>query len=177
MLTQGPIRAEALADRDLLTQVVRHKETFYPSAWARSDLARPGSFRLARVENRVAEGVQKSRRPGLGLGTTRRRPSPRFFPVSTYLSSSRSGVRCLNRLNPLSDLSTNRIPHRRRSGHPCHSIRQLEHPDLGTLRFLCSFARPAPTIGIYNPLHTNDGELAMSSRIIRARTVDLDRKF
>jgi hypothetical protein len=54
MLTQGPIRADALADKDLLTLVVRHKETFYPSAWARYDLARPGSFRLSPVENRVA---------------------------------------------------------------------------------------------------------------------------
>ena len=35
-------------------QVVSHKETFYPSAWARYDLARPGSFRLVPVENRVA---------------------------------------------------------------------------------------------------------------------------
>jgi hypothetical protein len=32
---------------------VRHKETFYPSAWARYDLARPGSFRVAPLENRV----------------------------------------------------------------------------------------------------------------------------
>jgi hypothetical protein len=54
MLAQGPIRADALADRDLLTQVVRHKEMFYPSAWARYDLARPGSFRLVPIENRVA---------------------------------------------------------------------------------------------------------------------------
>jgi hypothetical protein len=37
----------------LLSQVVRHKETFYPSAWARYDLARPGSFRVAPLENRV----------------------------------------------------------------------------------------------------------------------------
>jgi hypothetical protein len=33
---------------------VRHKETFYSSAWARYDLARPGSFWLSPVENRVA---------------------------------------------------------------------------------------------------------------------------
>jgi hypothetical protein len=39
MLAQGPIRAEALADMTLLAQVVRHKETFYPSAWAHYDLA------------------------------------------------------------------------------------------------------------------------------------------
>ena len=54
-------------------------------------------------------------------------------------------------------------------GPPCLSIRQLEHPDLGTLQFLCSFARSTPTIGPYNPLRTNDSVLAMSSRIMRAR--------
>ena len=32
LLAEGPIRAEALADMSLLAQVVRHKETFYPSA-------------------------------------------------------------------------------------------------------------------------------------------------
>ncbi|HXP42860.1 MAG TPA: nucleotidyl transferase AbiEii/AbiGii toxin family protein [Candidatus Acidoferrales bacterium] len=54
MLAQGQIRADALADRDLLAQVVRHKETFYPSGWARYDLAGPGSLRLVPVETRVA---------------------------------------------------------------------------------------------------------------------------
>ena len=54
MLSQGPIRAEALADMELLAQVVRHKETFYPSAWARYDLARPGTFRLVPPETRMA---------------------------------------------------------------------------------------------------------------------------
>ena len=46
---------------DLLTQVVRHKETFYPSAWARYDLARPGCFRLVPVENRAAAFKQDYR--------------------------------------------------------------------------------------------------------------------
>jgi hypothetical protein len=54
MLAQGAIRAEALGDRDLLVQVVRHKQTFYPSAWARYDLAYRGTFRLVPAENRVA---------------------------------------------------------------------------------------------------------------------------
>ena len=54
MLAQGAILTEALSDRDLLAQVVRHKQTFYPSAWARYDLARPGSFRLVPVEDRGA---------------------------------------------------------------------------------------------------------------------------
>ena len=53
MLAEGPIRAEALADMELLDQVVRHKETFYPSAWARYDLAHPGSFRLVPPETRM----------------------------------------------------------------------------------------------------------------------------
>ena len=44
----------ALADMDLLAQVVKHKETFYPSGWARYDLARPGSLHLAPPENRLA---------------------------------------------------------------------------------------------------------------------------
>lgn len=54
MMAQGPLRAEALADLPLLAQVVKHKETFYPSAWARYDLARPGSLRLVPAKDRVA---------------------------------------------------------------------------------------------------------------------------
>jgi hypothetical protein len=65
MLAQGPIRADALAHRDLLAQVVRHKETFYPSGWARYDLARPGSFRLVPVENRVAALERDYRNTGV----------------------------------------------------------------------------------------------------------------
>lgn len=54
MLAQGSIRAEALGDMPLLAQVVKHKETFYPSAWARYNLARAGSLRLVPPENRMA---------------------------------------------------------------------------------------------------------------------------
>ena len=54
MLAQGPIRAEALADMTLLAQVVRHKETFYPSGWANYDVARPGSLRLIPAKERLA---------------------------------------------------------------------------------------------------------------------------
>jgi hypothetical protein len=53
MMAQGPIRSEALSDMTLLAQVVRHKETFYPSGWARYDLARPGSLRLVPREDRL----------------------------------------------------------------------------------------------------------------------------
>jgi hypothetical protein len=54
MLAQSTIRAEALADTELLAQVVRHKETFYPSGWAQYDLARPGSFHMVPPETRIA---------------------------------------------------------------------------------------------------------------------------
>ena len=55
MMAGGPIKQEALADTELLAQVVAHKETFYPSAWARYDLAQPGSIRLVPAASRVAE--------------------------------------------------------------------------------------------------------------------------
>jgi hypothetical protein len=54
MMAQGPIRSEALSDMPLLAQVVRHKETFYPSGWARYDLAQPGSLRFVPREERLA---------------------------------------------------------------------------------------------------------------------------
>ena len=65
MLAQGPIRAEALADMELLAQVVRHKETFYPSAWARYDLAHPGSLRLVPPETRRAAMERDYRNMGV----------------------------------------------------------------------------------------------------------------
>jgi hypothetical protein len=43
MLAQGAIRSEALSDLALLAQVVRHKQVFYPSAWAHYAMARPGN--------------------------------------------------------------------------------------------------------------------------------------
>jgi len=54
MLAKGTIRAEALADMPLLAQVVRHKETFYPSAWAQYARASPGSLRLLPADSRRA---------------------------------------------------------------------------------------------------------------------------
>ena len=54
MLALGPIRAKALSDMPLLAQVVRHKEIFYPSAWAQYGLAHPGTMRLAPSKERLA---------------------------------------------------------------------------------------------------------------------------
>jgi hypothetical protein len=53
MMAQGPIKAEALADFPLLVQVVKHKKTFYPSAWSRYDLAHPGGFHVVPGKDRM----------------------------------------------------------------------------------------------------------------------------
>jgi hypothetical protein len=54
MLTLSSIKKDALDDLELLAQVVRHKQTFYPSAWAQYASAAPGSFRIVPTSNRVA---------------------------------------------------------------------------------------------------------------------------
>jgi hypothetical protein len=54
MMAGGPVKAEAFADLALLAAVVKHKRTFYPSAWAQYTLASPGTFRLAPTEGRLA---------------------------------------------------------------------------------------------------------------------------
>ncbi len=54
MLAQKPTRGEALSDIALLAEVVKHKETFYPAAWAQYALARRGSLRLVPQAERMA---------------------------------------------------------------------------------------------------------------------------
>lgn len=53
MMCETGVAEEALGDGELLEQVVRHKMTFYPAAWARYDLARPGMMRLRPPEYRM----------------------------------------------------------------------------------------------------------------------------
>ena len=65
LLAQGPIRSEALAEMTLLPQVVRHKETFYPSGWTRYDLARAGSLRLLPAKDRIRALEQDYRNMGV----------------------------------------------------------------------------------------------------------------
>ena len=65
MMAEGKIRDEALADKDLLAQVVKHKEMFYPSGWARYDLARPGSLRLVPPDNRLTALEQDYKKMGV----------------------------------------------------------------------------------------------------------------
>jgi hypothetical protein len=45
-LALSPVRAFALAQTALLQDVMTFKQRFYPSAWARYDLALPGTFKL-----------------------------------------------------------------------------------------------------------------------------------
>jgi nucleotidyltransferase AbiEii toxin of type IV toxin-antitoxin system len=64
MMAEGKIKDEALADKDLLPQVVEHTETFYPSGWARYDLAQRGSLRLVPPESRIAALEQDYKKMG-----------------------------------------------------------------------------------------------------------------
>jgi hypothetical protein len=54
MMAAGPVKADAFADLALLAAVVKHKQIFYPSAWAHYALATPGTFRLAPAEGRLS---------------------------------------------------------------------------------------------------------------------------
>lgn len=45
-LAASPIKEAALADSQMLADVVAFKDRFYRSAWARYDVAKPGTFRL-----------------------------------------------------------------------------------------------------------------------------------
>jgi hypothetical protein len=45
-MATSPIKDAALADAGLLAEVVAFKQRFYPRAWARYELAVPGSLRL-----------------------------------------------------------------------------------------------------------------------------------
>lgn len=55
MLARSPIGKEAAQDLDLLRRVVEHKKKFYYAAWARYDLAVPGTLSLVPPESRLGE--------------------------------------------------------------------------------------------------------------------------
>jgi hypothetical protein len=54
-LASSTTRDAALADQDLLRDVVAFKQRFYPSRWARYEDAQPGTFKLIPTAERVAE--------------------------------------------------------------------------------------------------------------------------
>ena len=53
-LAQQPISERALAQRALLERVIAHKSFFFAQAWAHYETARPGTFRLLPVADRLA---------------------------------------------------------------------------------------------------------------------------
>ncbi len=53
MMAARSVKQEAFGDLDLLAAVVKHKQTFYSSAWAQYPLAVPGTFKLAPPESRI----------------------------------------------------------------------------------------------------------------------------
>lgn len=54
-LFQHEIGKEAIKDLSLLEKVAEHKATFFPSAWARYEDAKPGTLRLVPLESRLPE--------------------------------------------------------------------------------------------------------------------------
>ena len=50
-----PAGQRAMEDLDLLARVVRHKRTYFQSAWANYDAAKPGSLRLVPADSRLAD--------------------------------------------------------------------------------------------------------------------------
>ena len=54
-LADSKIKGAALANLELLQDVVTFKQRFYPSGWARYEDAKPGTFRLIPAEERVDE--------------------------------------------------------------------------------------------------------------------------
>jgi hypothetical protein len=53
MMAAHSVKQEAFDDIDLPGAVVKHKQTFYASAWAQYPLAVPGTLRLTPPETRI----------------------------------------------------------------------------------------------------------------------------
>lgn len=54
-LYKSPVGPKALADLSLLESVAKHKQVFFAQAWARYDLATPGTLRLVPPQARLKE--------------------------------------------------------------------------------------------------------------------------
>jgi len=52
-MAHSSVRHQALKDLDLLNDVVLFKQKFYPCAWARYDLATPGTMKLVPAEGQL----------------------------------------------------------------------------------------------------------------------------
>jgi len=58
-LAVSPVRGQAFAQSSLLQDVVVFKRRFYPSAWARYDLAVPGTFKLLPAAQSQLDGLER----------------------------------------------------------------------------------------------------------------------
>lgn len=65
MLSQGPVKDEALADLVLLDRVVLHKQEFYPAGWASYETATIGRLRLSPRAERLEALSQDYRETGV----------------------------------------------------------------------------------------------------------------
>jgi len=65
MMAARQVKQEAFADLDLLGAVVKHKQIFYASGWARYPLAVPGTFKMAPPESRFPALRQDYRQMGV----------------------------------------------------------------------------------------------------------------
>ncbi|HEY1377954.1 MAG TPA: nucleotidyl transferase AbiEii/AbiGii toxin family protein, partial [Gemmataceae bacterium] len=63
-LFEHDVGRAAIADIDLLLKVARHKEVFFPAAWARYAKARPGTLRVVPPDARLPELERDYRRMG-----------------------------------------------------------------------------------------------------------------
>jgi hypothetical protein len=91
MLSAAPIKDEALADLQLLRDVVRHKETFYPCAWARYDLAIPGTLKLVPT----GAGISALKQDYRDMATMIFGDPPRFDSIMEKLTALEAEVRML----------------------------------------------------------------------------------
>lgn len=64
-MAQGSVKQEAFDDLPLLAAVVRHKQIFYPAAWAKYHLASAGTFRMVPPDVRVRALRQDYREMGV----------------------------------------------------------------------------------------------------------------
>lgn len=58
LMVQSDVKQKALADFQLLENVVEFKKRFYPRGWAQYDLAKPGTLKLV-PPDRILEAIQK----------------------------------------------------------------------------------------------------------------------
>ncbi len=98
-LAASPVKASAFARAELLQDVVAFKARFYPSRWARFDLAIPGSFKLLPADPaKIGHLAQDYRDMRLMLFGT----PPAFEDILTTL---RELERAINESAPLSALA------------------------------------------------------------------------